>query len=237
MDPADFYLANASMLATFEPIAGAALAINLAYLNLERFRYKRRMRRRAHQALEEVFGKSAKVPEECKGTVSYKRLERLLDIKDHDGPDDPSAKKKKKNGASLQSELGDMIFMYLFEWNFDFILSFIFAFAAAFVLIAGVAHGALYWEWSYGLATGWQASVVFYFLIFAMFFPVGFVGCGRLVVRWAEDLVTNCSAELAKTKQLLAQSARLKEDPTSKAPGGVWVPLRVRTRPPSPPDQ
>lgn len=127
-----------SVLSSLEPIFGAALAINLAYLNLNQFRY------RDHMA-SVAAGKLQAAPATVHSKAWYLEIKSLANQKN-----DEKAKLKLPARS-----LWGLIYRFLFHWQLDRMISVFMTILSAMYLYLGVAHevglhSSTYWAFTEG---------------------------------------------------------------------------------------
>ncbi|MER8955793.1 hypothetical protein NKJ46_34055 [Mesorhizobium sp. M0166] len=150
-----------SMLPQLEPVLGAALGLNLAYLNLAVFAYITRISDSVSESLAAV---EASATDAVKDTIWYGQLRAIADVKTID-----------KNRILIPEtrwintppSVWGILFNVFFFWRLGKLLSIVLTVFVAFMLILGTAHSA-------GII-GWflckdANSISFYFLLSVLAF-------------------------------------------------------------------
>ncbi len=190
-------LGFASVAAELEPLAGAALAINLAYLGLTRFRYRDQIRKGA-ESERKIFEQADRpAPENIRKMAYYKQLCELCDLSNFDIEDVPNANKDARINGSVWSWL----YHHIFRRHRDRYVTYLFVALSGFTLSSGVADKTGNWvlvQWLYHP----NASFIWlYLLIIACFVPVAFVWLGRRIVHYATDHAKKCRTEIELAMQ------------------------------------
>lgn len=173
-------LYEAAQLTKLEPLAGFALALNLAYLNLQRWRYKQQVKKIAQNALDEL-------KEGGKSSLNHEYLNQFNTLKylaDHNH-------KWRKLPASIKA------FDVIFGRESDIKLSVIFAVIAFFILSVGVAHQIEIGEAFLGIATSRNTKIAFFLLMISVILPGFFVLGGRKFVEHISGFTNECAEEIA----------------------------------------
>jgi hypothetical protein len=196
-----------SLLPLLEPVLGIGFALNLAYIGLERFRYRDKIREHAKPLLDSLIG----VHQGTRKTDLYKDLVRLSGL-----PND------EKDGTPGKSGLkrGRWAWFYRnwFECNWDREAAILSAFAIGILLFFGVGHqiGSLEWSNStFKAGEGWWPPHIthwYYLSGFLAGLPVLNVCFGRWVVRAGIDEADYLYSE---TKNSLQQGAQTAASPVS----------------------
>lgn len=173
-------LFETAQLSKLEPLAGIAFAINLAYLNLRRWRYKEQVKRLAGKILIELSAKHS-------NGSSHQHLPQwnaLMYLTDREH-------RRKKLP----------LFIRWFHWTFgielDVILSVIACVAAFIILTLGVAFEIRMFQSLLHLAEYSDAQRTFWFLLLAIAVPVFFIVNGRWLVSRIEEFIGECAEEIA----------------------------------------
>lgn len=114
--------ASTSVLSELEPLFGASFAINLAYLNLNQFRYRDVIAAKAKLKLSDA-------PSTVHSTQWFKEIQSLADQTDGN-----------ETKLRLPATPWGWIYRPLFHWRFDKIFSVAFTAISAVYLYLGVAH-------------------------------------------------------------------------------------------------
>jgi hypothetical protein len=170
-----------------EPVAGAGLAVSLAYLALDRFRYRDDVERYAQNK------KTLLANEGDADTLEVVNDLRWLCREDC-------------NGHTPRGSLAHF-YHYVFRSKADEVLIALSALWAAFTLAAGVAFNLGTWDFLLVLNRPPIANSMFAGCLFALGFPAFAVLCGRKCVTWGKSFADHCESEIAKIHKRSAQQA------------------------------
>ena len=174
--------------ATLEPIAGAGLAISLAYLALERFRYRRDVET-VSSVLHEKYENDAQLGED-------QTLEHLQELK--------WLCRRPCNGHS-PSGAWAWFYGVFFRRHFDIWLVTLLAVMSAFILVQGVAGLiGVTAKFTYGPAL----KLAFLFCFLAMSIPGGAVLLGRWTRAKAIERAHKCDDQIAHALKISAKEAQ-----------------------------
>jgi hypothetical protein len=203
-----------SVLSSLEPLFGASLAINLAYLNLNTFRYRDKMAEEARQKL-------TNAPATVKDTKWYREIKSLAD--------QPKAGYTKLDlpRAAVWSHL----YRCFFHWRIDNVVSIILTATSAFYLFMGVAYSVKLFgdqAWLLGDQTWASEPEIVNELAYAtagLFWPMLMVliakfctyRCSRFVKYQMDDLAEKVRTEGAKdvteaSQELKNATAKISSD-------------------------
>lgn len=189
-----------SLLAKLEPVLGIVFALNLAYIGLQRFRYRENIKKHVQTRLNELKD----IPDQHCDTDWYKQILRLANLEQNDG-DSLEIKSQEK----MPSEIWAKCYVWIYENHRDRAAVVMAACACAALLFLGVAHEIPYLNWSRSPFTINYIHYWLWFVAFLGFLPIGFVLLGRRVVRDANDFVTRNIRNLKKTFQKQAQEIKI----------------------------
>lgn len=189
----------ASLLPNLEPILGAAFALNLAYIGLERFRYRKKIREYARVTMGDL---AVNPPSHFPTTSVYKSVHRLANL----GDNERKLFQKSKNGDLTGKWSG--VYEYLFECHQDRGLAVAAAFLSVAGLTLGVAHniGITWLDWAF--STDW-ISYWFWLNVFFLALPVTLVGLGRYAVAGAQTFADKQVFDLTAMLQKKVEDAGL----------------------------
>jgi hypothetical protein len=198
---ADIATCAGSLLPAVEPIAGAALALNLAYLNLDRFRYRRDIYKHACKQLESLNGAKNQLDALPNGHV-YKFITRLGTMPDPD--------KKESLGFSASDDSDHsgfwwFVYRYVFEKHQDMAACYVLTGVALVALLLGVASNVGQLEVVTCLFQGWVDTAGFYLLCFSVLAPIALVEIGRRSVRALKRTITKGISDISGLMQTLAK--------------------------------
>lgn len=193
-----------SLLSELEPILGISFALNLAYIGLQRFRYRETIKKHAAQKLDEL----SDIPTQTCETDWYKQILRLRALEKNDGSDDANTAPEK-----MPSEVWAHLYVALYEKHLDKKIVEGVAFICACLIFLGVAHELEHLSFTRPAFS--SDYIVYWFWLVAIFavLPVCFVGVGRFVVNGALDFVNHSIKNLKKTFQRQAQEAKIEPLP------------------------
>lgn len=196
-------------LGALEPLCGGALALCLAYLALDRFRYRSLIQQTAASKLTEDCYKTDGINQ----TTPFKTLAWLA------GPIAPPECLDEKI-AEAPSGLYPSLYAYLFKKPADEILIVLFSLITFFILIAGVCENANVWPGLVWLVSLLDFGYILSAMIVACVAPVLLVLAGRSCVKWANEQSEKMGKELTHTAQRmqgLAQDLPVPQIPTRQS--------------------
>lgn len=185
-------LESALLIPQLEPLAGSGLAVSLAYLALERFRYRDAVERYASEL--KVQYKS-----EGEDTVEVVKDLQWLCRQDCNG--------HTPRGAAAS------FYHYAFRNKADEVAIAAFALIAGMTLIAGVALNLKYFWWLPYLEHPSIISFLFFCCSCALLLPAISVLCGRRCVAWGRDFAHHCETEINKIHKQSALNAPIPDVP------------------------
>lgn len=191
-------------ITALEPIAGAGLAINVAYLALNRFRYRAEIEpaaeRTCSQNEEQTFD-------------GFHDLDAVKELK--------WLARREKSEVFVPRGKGALAYRYVFRKHQDVALCLVAAFVCLFTLTTGVALAVGRWEWAKTLLLPGIPGILFYGCLLSMLVPAVLVPLGRKCAAWGKKRIEYCSKQVAISLGNLAQAARLPEglEPPALSPG------------------
>lgn len=179
---------------------GISFALNLAYIGLQRFRYRETIKQHATQKLEEL----SDIPEQTCETDWYKQILRLRALEKNDGSEERNNAPEK-----MPSEIWAHLYVALYEKHLDKKIVECVAFICASLIFLGVAHQLAHLSFSRFVFS--EGYIVYWFWLIAVFaaLPVCLVAIGRFVVNGALGFVNHNIKNLKKTFQKQAQEATI----------------------------
>ena len=183
-----------SLLPNLEPILGATLALNLAYVALPRFRYRSQMRETARGMLAELEDLEA----DQKRAPWYRTLSYLAAL-ENDGSQKSLDRKSSPSGVWFTA------YKIVYSRHADRWATIAFAVLCYVFLTLGVAHGL--WPKSYwaDFFTGLVITLIFYFTVLMAVIPVFLAWWGGRIVMSAIDY---CEREFDSIKAIMRDSAK-----------------------------
>jgi hypothetical protein len=193
----DAVLGFTSVAGSLEPLAGAALAINLAYLGLTRFRYRDQIRKAAEQQRKVFEPADKRAPDNIRSMKNYKQLCDLCDLSNFDIEDVPNANK----GARINGGAWSWLYHHLYRKHKDRYITYLFVGLSGFTLCAGVAKSLETWYYVNYLYHPNAGPIWLYLLMLAAASPVFFVWVGRKIVYYASEHARECREEIELAMQ------------------------------------
>ena len=214
-----------SWLPLLEPMAGAALAINLAYVNLERFRYRKDIRDCARQELEKVNHvrqelekvnhvrqeleriKDNKIGKHWHNSQLYQDVLRLAALPDNDPiasdemEKEGQEKLEQKRRFEMPGGLWGNIYEILFHKHQDRIISYILVLLSLAAFFLGTAHSVNHLTYFESFFSEDYIVYYLYILLVCILSPIFFVYLGHRVVSWGKKVAKKNVAELQKLMQ------------------------------------
>lgn len=202
-----------SLLPQLEPIAGAALAINLAYVNLPRFRYRNRIRERARAKIEELrLGDQERLPDNYLVSEAYKQVRRLAFLPDYDYDQSEEERKTLKEELLIvdwPDGLWSKVYKRVFERNTDIVTSIILAALSCLYLLSGVLVSIGFLNPINCITNSNDIAYHFIILVVSMFFPAFAIYLGRHVINWSIDFIDKQITETNKFIDGMKEAARV----------------------------
>ncbi len=206
----DLCAALVSLLPKLEPIAGGGLAINLAYLNLRRFRYRSQIRDHAKKEVISLANDKGEYHPKLVANHWFQQVQRFAHLKDNDEIlPVPALPDTSQTAVKMPDGFWGTIYRYIFEYHQDRWLAFAFTGLCLVGLIFGVAHSIDQLTWCNCAFSADYIWISFWILLIAMILPVLLVFVGRRVVRWACKYASNNVRELEKLMKADVQKATL----------------------------
>lgn len=192
-----------SALPALEPISATALAINISYLNLERFRYRKRIRDPAREQVALLRKVGDSFLESIRDQDQTVELVWLAAIDDADKNNPTSPLKRPRSIGPW-----GWVYRILFHQHIDLWLSGIMTAISLGALFIGPIHELNLAPWSekYFIGVGaWASWIV---LSSCALLPVVFVFMGRRVVKWGEERVAHTGKQLKQLEMLMQGDAK-----------------------------
>lgn len=178
------------MLPNLEPLTAGALALNLAYLNLERFRYRDKIRSRARTELDRLNGGgSDNTPRKLLENRWFQEVDRLAALPNHDptGDDDLRSASYRGNGPLPAGPWG-RIYNGFYERHQDMYVTCILTVYSIFLLALGTAHSSGILISTSCWFSADLIAFTFWGLVVSILAPIAFVIVGKQIVRWGKDV-------------------------------------------------
>ena len=189
-----------SQLLAMEPLAGAALALCLAYLNLDWFRYRGEIRSNARIEIDRFRNQDEAGQKALSENMWFRQIVTLAALENNDplqlapnNEDDGSSRfwekfrsddQKARSDDEMPDGMWSKIYKYLFSRHIDRWITIIGACAGGAAIILASAHGIGMWKAIQCYSTDGYAVAIFWVLALAMLAPILFVLLGRRVVKW-----------------------------------------------------
>lgn len=204
----------ASLIIGLEPLAGAGLAINLAYLALNRFRYR--------DEIEPAAEKKCLKNDEDGSFDGFDDLDAVKELK--------WLARRETSDAFVPRGRAAMVYRYMYRKHQDIYFTAGATALCAFTLVTGVALNVGRWAWSAVLTNPPIPGIMFYGCLLAVLVPVALVVMGRRCARWGKNRIEYCTAQVAISLGALAYSAR---PPELSSDASAIGPTPARRRRPS----
>lgn len=189
-------LGSFSKLPELEPILGAALALNSAYLALDRFRHRIKIRNHASRKLEIFQPNGEPPPKRLTDSKYYKTLALLAGLPDND-------KEVGQNGGKAKVPMGwGTVYGVLFHNHHDRHVAWLFVGVASILLIVGVGHATSIDQFSQCLFTVRNIGWSFFLGLVMIAYPTIAAWLGFNVVR---SLTVYCTDEVDELNKLLTE--------------------------------
>ncbi|WP_294244667.1 hypothetical protein [uncultured Sphingomonas sp.] len=185
-----------NLIPALEPLGGISLAVNVAYLNLRRFRYRDQVREVALGHVKELRG--AKIDD-----LSQTKSLKLLAGESVKCEDLPAAVKG---------------FLAVYGKELDMKAAFAFSLFSAIILAAGVAVNIKIWALSNYVGGEAWVAVYFYILLFTLMIPSLAVYFGRSLSTSVIQYADRCNAQISSTYDEKVDQATVPEIPAAAAP-------------------
>lgn len=178
-------------LAALEPLAGAALAINLAYLALDRFRYRQKIEPAAEIKCAENEQKLA--------VDGYSQIDAVREL-------EWLARRDQEPFAPRGR--GAFAYRWFFRSHQDIWGCVLAVLLNGFVLAGGVAQNIGRWEITQSLNDTVPLGTLFYLQLASAALPLGLVWLGRRCVVWGQNRINHCHGQIAIFLENLAKLAQ-----------------------------
>ena len=180
------------LITGLEPIAGAGLAINVAYLALDRFRYRRR--------IEPVAEEKCVLNDEQDAFEGFHDLDPVKELK--------WLARRVSSKDYVPRGRAAAAYRYGFRKHQDIFFAGSAASMCAFTVATGVALSVGRWEWAHFLTISPFPGVLFYACLASMIIPVGVVLAGRRCANWGRERIEHCTNQVAISLGNLAKQAQ-----------------------------
>lgn len=187
-------------------VAATSLAINLAYLNLDKFRYRKKIKHVAQTAIDDCCEGVAELPDGFWKFTNFRAMARLSDSDEVNGSKNPEPGNIKK-GYIKDFSLLYRIFLFHHQdrWTCGII-----CLLSILVIWLGTAQDVF----TYKVAEIANSHSLFIFLdlflSFGCFVPAIFVFVGARSIKWAEEYARTCSIEMSEFLKKPAKEAKFK---------------------------
>lgn len=195
-------------LAALEPLAGAALALSLAYLALDRFRYRDTIQKLAAKWLDD---QKQETPAVSQLTAFHTLVWLAGNLAPHECQMACQEENAKANGNGRSPKVGrpDGVLSSFYGWFFrrniaEGAVAF-FAGSSFATLAAGVCFKSGVWLWLPQKMVLAGIQPWFWLAILGALMPVFTVGLGRLCVSWAEESTRTWGDEVSSTAEKMRE--------------------------------
>jgi hypothetical protein len=173
-------------LSDIEPIAGAGFAMCLAYLALDRFRYRNEVESSAQSALATLDKEGDGQPDPPQSIANN---DAMLELK--------WLARLNCNGFSPQHPWA-WVYATIFRREIDVYATIILAAIAAFCLAAGVAEEIKIWDELSYLSTMPILGIAFYVCLISIIIPPVMVYFGRFIMHWSARRTRHLEGQLVE---------------------------------------
>lgn len=172
-----------SLLPMLEPVLGAALAFNLAYLNLDPFRYRDKIRQ---ETLEILVKRAKSIKPQINDKKWFKELCHLAEVNENF-----EKNKKQASGPTIRSKaIPNSLWAFFYKWILhgrrDYYVSAAATLTSLVLLILGAGHSVGIFKLSMHLFTQNNIGWTFTIAIFCLIAPIAFVCMGIFTVTKAK---------------------------------------------------
>lgn len=195
-----------SLLPHLVPVAGGTLAISLAYMNLDRFRYSASIRQAALDALSRVDADSGhKLVDK---TARYKELRALSLLRGYDneaGSSENAPHQPDRIDPDLEK---DLKLFSVFSTSIDTFCCGFFSIISAVVLLLGCAHAASMFVYTCQFFL--RDHIIYYYslLAFGMFLPALLVSVGSRLKNKCMNRIPIAEDELQSLKDTFTEQLK-----------------------------
>lgn len=172
-------------MATIEPVAGAGFAMSLAYLALDRFRYRSAVENTAKKALEKYDKEGDGIPDLPDSLNNNETVNELKWLC-----------RKDCNGYSPKG-WQITLYQYVFRQHHDVILVIALGIIATFTLVSGVAFSLNRWQWFAGANSPTSVAFFFYLCFASLCTPPLLIWGGRYLTIWGVKRVNELDMQIA----------------------------------------
>ena len=191
-------------------LASGALALNLAYLNLERFRYAKAILNSAKEAMDRV---EKNQDLDFTQTRSYTQLKALVEF--------PASNKRNGNtGEKLGAFLKTIQFLHgriFVRPPMDRIFCTVFVIMSVIALILGAGHPIGILPFTCRFFTREYIGVSYWSLVAGVLMPMAFLVLGGFIQRTCRNLAERIEGDLGRVMQRSAQEARVEPSADDQA--------------------
>jgi hypothetical protein len=197
-----------SFLSTLDHLGETGLAINLAFLNLDRFRYRQLVRKHAQKKLTEL-DEERSIADGAKTTKWYCEVKYLAGLADNDPLEkhtDQDAHAEKQDERPPDG-VWSWVYRSVFEKHRDRFISFSLSAFCLLVIVLGPLQDAELITVFNCYFTDGVIWLLWGMLTASILLPIGFMRLGMGVVHWATQYANTNIAELAKMKKKVVKEA------------------------------
>ena len=196
-------------LAAIEPLAGAGFAMSLAYLALDRFRYRKEIETYAKKALDKYDAEGDGTPDLPPALMKNETVNELQWLC-----------RKQCNGYAPKG-VKIAFYRFLYRKQGDVVTITALGAIAAAALAIGVALGLSRWQRFTALDDPVFVGIFFYICLFAMALPPLSIALGRHLTKWCIERASVLDKQIADIMALgvsQAQAPPLPQGPTQAPP-------------------
>lgn len=172
-------------LGAIEPLAGAGFAMSLAYLALDRFRYRKEIESAAKRALDKYDAEGDGTPDLPPALMTNETVNELQWLC-----------RKQCNGYAPKG-LNIALYRYLYRKQGDVFTITVLGAMSAVALAAGVAFSLSRWQSIKILDKPLSIGILFYVCFFAMALPPLSIALGRHLTKWCIGRSTTLDQQIA----------------------------------------
>ena len=185
-------------------VAATSLAINLAYLNLDKFRYRKKIKQIAQTAIDDCCEGVAELPDGFWKFANFRAMARLSDSDEVNGSKNPQPNNIRKGYIKDFSILYRIfLFHHQDRWTCGII-----CLVSILVIWLGTAQDVFAYRVSEIANSHSLFLLLDLFLSLGCLVPAIFVFVGSRSIKWAEEYAGTCSIEMSEFLKKPVQEAK-----------------------------